>query len=268
MTATAWRSGSIPTHAAPIRMRRHPCAIRSSWWAAGRSAWRPRSTSGCRACRSSFSTITRASGRAAARSVSPSARSRSATGWGCGEADARQGRRLEPRQGLSRGPQGVRVQPPARGRAPLSRLHQPPAALFRALPRGARPCRRRSEGAPIEIRGKNRVDAVEMHGRPRAARRDDARGAVPHRRRLADRLRRRVLTAARDAGPRFRGARLQGQLPHRRHPDDAPTSRPSAGSGSSRRSSPPAPRACCTSSPTASGASISRSAGTSTARPR
>ena len=83
--------------------------------------------------------------------------------------------------------------------------------------------------------------------------------------RLADRLRRRQFADPHHAGARFRRPRLRGQFPHRRHRHGGGFSRPSAGSGSIRRSIA-ASRRCCTSSPTMSGASTSSSAGISTRR--
>jgi 3-(3-hydroxy-phenyl)propionate hydroxylase len=96
-----------------------------------------------------------------ARSAFPSARWRSCDRLGCGGGrDARRG--LEPRQGLLRRPEGLRLQPAARGRAPPAGLHQPAAIPFRGDP-GGRLRDLEEAGAPVEIRGRNRVAAVGAH---------------------------------------------------------------------------------------------------------
>jgi 3-(3-hydroxy-phenyl)propionate hydroxylase len=178
----------------------------------------------------------------------------------------RQGRGLEPRQGLSRDrkvfefnllPEGGHKFPA------FINLQQPYFEQF--LHDRVRAAQ--AEGAPIEIRGKNRVDAVDLKDDHVDARHHDAGGALPDRGGLADRVRRRLVAAARMLGCGFDRTGVRGQLPDRRHPDDSadfPTERwfwfEPPQPGAHRRS--------CTSSPTISGGSTSRSAGTSTARKR
>ena len=86
-------------------------------------------------------------------------------------AHGRQGRHLEPRQGLLPRRAGLRLQPPARGRPPAPRLHQPPAILRRRLPvrAGARAAQPRH---PLEAPGhRARADGGRRFADRRHARR-------------------------------------------------------------------------------------------------
>ena len=137
-------------------------------------------------------------------------------------------------------------------------VRQPAAVLLRAVPRRARARRCPASSCAGTAQGRRRRAA-------RRRRRRDGRHArrrVRARLRLADR--RATARAARCGsmlGLEWRRAGVPRPLPDRRHPHDSRTFRPSAGSGSTRRSIRTS-RRCCTGRPTTSGASISSSAGT------
>ena len=111
--------------------------------------------------------------------------------------------------------------------------------------------------------------ALAQQGRPASSRRNDgatlthrdAGRPLSARRRLGDRRRRRALDAAAARSASLRGRGVRGPLPDRRREDGRRAFRPSAGSGSTRRSTTAARRSC-TSSRTTSGASTCSSART------
>ena len=127
---------------------------------------------------------------------------------------------------------GLPLRPAARAGPRAPGLHQPAAVLRRRLPRRARR-RAAADRAALEEQGRRRrrsttIDVeltVETPGRPLHARR-----------RLCGRLRRRAPRGAQHAGAGEQGPRLPRPLPDRRREDEGATSRPSAGSGSIRRS--------------------------------
>ena len=185
---------------------------------------------------------------------------------GCGERDGRQGRRVEHRQGVLRRARRSTTSTCCRKRATsvpafinLQQYYFEEYLVDRVRELQA-------EGKPIELRGGNKVAAIGHARRP-------CRGSTIETPDGPYELEADWLIACdgansptrRHAGPRFRRPGLRGQLPDRRRRSWRPISRPSAGSGSTRRSTA-ASRRCCTSSPTMSGGSTSSSAGTSTAR--
>ena len=212
------------------------------------------------------STTTTSCRPARARSASPSARWRSSTGSACGEPHGRQGRVVERRQGLlpatSWSTASTCCPKPGHQRPGL---HQPAAVLRRGLSRRARA--RAAE--PRACAGRTRSSALD------AARRStskldgrDARRTVPAEPATvwspatARAVAVRSMMGLESKGRVFRDRFLIADVKMK-----ARLSRPSAGSGSTRRSIRNQ-ACCCTGSPTTSGASTSSSAGTPTRRRR